>query len=204
MPSIDSAESASAALVLVDVQNDFVDPGLAELGTGYTDRVATLLAHVRAAGVPVVHVHSVFAPDGSDWMRRYRPRGRIPCVTGTDGVEVRPEATPLAGEPVVVKQTFDAFIRTGLDTLLRDLQVEAVLVAGLVTSTCVLFTATSAMQRGYTVGVVEDATADQPSVHARVLKRYPFIFDVVTIDGALDWTRAALARSDELGPMPAR
>jgi nicotinamidase-related amidase len=151
-----------------------------------------------------VHVHSVFAPDGSDWIRRYRPRGWIPCVAGTDGVQVLPEATPLAGETVVVKHTFDAFIRTELDALLRDLHVEAVLVAGLVTSTCVLFTATSAMQHGYTVGVVENATADQPSVHARVLQQYPFVFDVVTVDGAVDWTRAALARTNELGPMPAR
>ena len=144
-------------------------------------------------------MHSLFDPDGSDWMRRYRPRGSIPCVAGTPGAVVLPEASPAEGEPVVVKQTFDAFQRTELHRLLRAADVEVLLVAGLVTSTCVLFTATSAMQLGYLVAVVADAVADVPATHERVLRQYPFVFDSVTVDSALAWVDEALAKAPQLG-----
>ena len=197
----DAGGPARAALLVVDVQRDFLSPGLAELGAGYPDRVARLLDLARTAGLLVVHVHSFFAPDQSDWMRRYRGRGRIPCVRGTEGAEVVPEALPVEGEAVVEKQSFDAFLRTDLHGRLRSADVEVLLVAGLVTSTCVLFTATSAMQLGYQVAVVQDAVADQPSVHKRVLGQYPFVFDRVTIDSALVWAKDATALSPQLGPL---
>ena len=196
-----AAAPGQAALLLVDVQRDFLSSSLAELGAGYPERVARLLDLARTAGLLVVHVHSFFAPDQSDWMRRYRARGRIPCVRGTEGAEVVLEALPVEGEQVVEKQAFDGFLRTDLHARLRSAGVEVVLVAGLVTSTCVLFTATSAMQLGYQVAVVEDATADQPSVHDRVLAQYPFVFDRVTIDAALSWADGAVAGSPGLGPM---
>ena len=196
-----AAAPGQAALLLVDVQRDFLSSSLAELGAGYPERVARLLDLARTAGLLVVHVHSFFAPDQSDWMRRYRARGRIPCVRGTEGAEVVMEALPVEGEQVVEKQAFDGFLRTDLQARLRSAGVEVVLVAGLVTSTCVLFTATSAMQLGYQVAVVEDATADQPSVHDRVLAQYPFVFDRATIDAALSWADGAVAGSPGLGPM---
>jgi nicotinamidase-related amidase len=197
----ESARSARAALLLVDVQGDFLDPSLGELGDGYPERVAKLLDVVRSAGLLVVHVHSLFAPDQSDWMRRYRGRGAIPCVRGKEGAEIVAEARPADGEPVVVKQSFDGFLRTDLATLLRSEEVEVLLVAGLVTSTCVLFTAASAMQLGFTVAVVEDAVADDPWVHERVLSQYPYMFDRTTIDSALAWVDAAVAASAQLGPL---
>jgi len=196
----DAGAPARAALLLVDVQRDFLSPGLAELGAGYPDRVSRLLELVRTAGLLVVHVHSFFAPNQSDWMRRYRGRGRIPCVRGTEGAEVVPETLPVDGEQVVEKQSFDAFLRTDLHERLRGADVEVLLVAGLVTSTCVLFSATSAMQLGYQVAVVE-AVADQPSVHERVLAEYPFVFDRVTIDSSLAWVDEAIAVSPQLGPL---
>jgi nicotinamidase-related amidase len=194
---------ARAALLLVDVQRDFLSSSLGELRDGYLQRVARLLDVARSGGVHVVHVHSLFEPDGSDWMRRYRPRGSIPCVAGTPGAVVLPEASAVEGEPVVVKQTFDAFQRTELHQLLRDADVEVLLVAGLVTSTCVLFTATSAMQLGYLVAVVGDAVADVPATHERVLREYPFVFDSVRVDSALEWVDEALATAPQLGPWPA-
>lgn len=102
-----------AALLLVDVQRDFLSPSLDELGDGYPERVAHVLAVARSAGLHVVHAHSLFEPDGSDWMRRYRERGRIPCVRGTEGAEVLPEARPVDGEPVVVKHSFDVVTVSG-------------------------------------------------------------------------------------------
>ena len=193
-----TAPAGRAGLVLVDVQRDFLDESLEELADGYPERVARLLEVAREADLHVVHVHSLFEPDGSDWMRRYRGRGRIPCVRGTEGAEVLPEARPMDGEPVVVKQTFDAFQQSDLHRSLSGADVEVLLVAGLVTSTCVLFTAASAMQLGYLVAVVEDATADVPAIHERVLRQYPFVFDRIRMDSVSSWVDGALGDSAQL------
>ena len=91
------AAAGTTALLLVDVQRDFLSSSLGPLRDGYGDRVTGLLDVARAGGLPVVHVHSAFAPDGSDWMRRYRPRGSIPCVRGTPGAVVLAGCEPRGG-----------------------------------------------------------------------------------------------------------
>jgi len=179
-----------AAVLVVDVQQDFLTERLGPMRRGYEDRIAELLNVARVRGIEVVHVHSQFAADGSDWMPRYRARGRIPCVRGTAGAHVVEAAAPDDGEPVVTKQTFDAFLNTDLSSLLEGRGVRRVLVAGLVTGTCVLLTAASAMQRGFDVAVVEDAVADDPQTHADVLRRYGYIFDLVRTDQVSAWARA--------------
>ena len=97
-------------------------------------------------------------------MARYRLRDRIPCVDGTPGVETLPFALELPGEPVVIKQSFDGFLGTNLDEVLVNHGVRNVLIAGLVTSTCVLFTAATATQLGYLVSVVGDCCSDRAEV----------------------------------------
>jgi nicotinamidase-related amidase len=171
-----AAEWDEYALVLIDVQADFWPETLATAFPDFPAATGSLLAAARERGIDVVHVHALFQPDGTDWMARYRLRGRIPCVAGTPGAETLPFAAPVPGERVVVKQTFDAFLGTDLDAALRAAGKRFLLMAGLVTSTCVLFTAASATQRGYLVAVVEDCCADGPGSHERVLDEYPFLF----------------------------
>ncbi len=83
---------------------------------------------------------------------------------------------------MIVKQTFDGFLNDELQAWLQANGKRYVLVAGLVTSVCVLLTAASAAQRGYLVSVVEDCCADNPEAHVHTLERYPFVFDVTSID----------------------
>jgi nicotinamidase-related amidase len=174
------------ALVLVDLQHDFWSEDVAATAPELPDRVSSLLAFARAERLTVVHVRARFRPDGGDWMARYRLRGRIPCIDGTPGVAVLPFAAELPGEPVVIKQSFDGFLGTDLDEVLAGRGIRAVLVAGLVTSTCVLFTAASAMQRGYRVSVVADCCSDREDVHHATLATYPFVFDIVRADQITD------------------
>ena len=148
-------------LVLVDFQYDFWSEPVAANAPELPNRVAALLAYARAEGMTVVHARARFRPDGRDWMARYRLRNRIPCVDGTPGVETLPFAAEVPGEPVVIKQTFDGFLGTELDEVLTRRSIRGVLVAGLVTSTCVLFTAATATQRGYLVSVVTDCCSDR-------------------------------------------
>jgi nicotinamidase-related amidase len=76
----------------------------------------------------------------------------------------------------------DAFLATGLDELLRSTGKRFVLVAGLVTSTCVLLTAATATQLGYLVALVEDCCADRQPLHDRVLNTYRFMFGTTRSD----------------------
>ncbi len=129
------------ALVLVDLQNDFWSEAAAATAPDLPHRVAALLAFARAEGLTVVHVRARFRPDGRDWMARYRLRNWIPCIDGTPGVETLPFAVEHPGEPVVIKQSFDGFLGTDLDEVLARRGIRGLLIAGLITSTCVLFTA---------------------------------------------------------------
>lgn len=105
----------------------------------------------------VVHVRARFSADGSDWMARYRLRGRIPCIDGTPGVETLPFAVEVDGEPVVVKQSFDG-----------------------------LFAAATATQLGYLVSVLSDCCSDTTEAHASTLAGYRFVFDTVRSSEIVD------------------
>lgn len=193
------------ALLLVDAQEGFWPEAIARGFPDFPDRVAELLRVCRAEGIEVVHVRSSFRADMSDWMIRYKLRGRIPCVEGTPGVATLPFALEQAGERVLVKQTYDAFHHPALLPHLRSGGKRFVLVAGLVTSTCVLCTALSATQHGFLAALVDDACADLPSAHAHTLDRYGFALDrVTTADLAIrhnGWL-ADLRRLDDLARPP--
>lgn len=169
------------ALLLVDVQKDFWTERMSQSFADFEKNVRRLLHVCRHEGIDVVHVRARFKPDESDWMVRYRSLGRIPCVDGTPGAEVFPFARDEPGEFVVVKQTFDAFGKPALPAYLEKKKKRYLLVAGLVTSVCVLLTAATAAQRGFLVGIVDDCCADSPEAHEQTLQGYPFIFDRVSV-----------------------
>lgn len=135
-------------------------------------------------------------------MAVYKLRGRIPCLEGTAGVQTLPFALEQPGEAVVVKQAFDGFQTADLEAHLRRTGKRFLLVAGLVTSVCVLFTTATAVQRGFLTAVVEDCCADGPEAHRQTLDRYGgLLFHRTTVDGLAAghaaW-RAALEELDAL------
>ena len=157
-------------LLLIDVQRAFDDGTWPERNNpGAEARIADLLAAWRGAGAPVVHVrHESPEPDG-----RFR--------RGTPGFELKPEAAPLPGEPVLEKQVNNGFVGTDLEERLRAAGAETVVVAGLTTDHCCSTTARMAGDLGFETWFVADATA----THARAG------FDAETIH------RTALASIDE-------
>jgi nicotinamidase-related amidase len=175
MPKRTDMDPTRLALLLVDIQRDFWQPLEHERRfTEFPANVRGLLRTARENRLPVVHAQSAFQPNGSDWMLFYRGHGRgtIPCIAGTDGVVVEDFAAPAAEEPVIVKKTFDGFLGTDLEEVLRSRRVQALLIAGLVTSVCVLFTATAAYLRHMVPIVVSDACADTPEHHDAALRMY--------------------------------
>ncbi len=166
----------SWVLILIDVQKDFWTPAHERTFPDFPQRVSDLLTLCRQQGIEVAHVHSRFRADRSDWMPTYKTRGRIPCIEGTGGDEVLPFAAPEAGEPVFIKQTFDAFQRPELTSHLRTREKRIVLTAGLETSYCVLLTSAGASQQGFLTLVLGDCCADDPAFDkgttSELLSRY--------------------------------
>jgi len=189
------------ALLLIDMQRDFWPEKLAQTFPAFPSHIAQLLELCRREGIEVVHLRAVFQSDKSDWMARYKLRGYIPCVQGTPGMETLPFGLEAPGEVVIVKHSFDGFHNPQLLDYLKIKGKRFVLAAGLVTSTCVLFTAVSAAQNGFLAAVVEDCCADEPTLHQQTLDRYQFIFGRTTVERILDcypeW-QAAMQELDEL------
>ncbi len=170
------------ALLLIDVQEDFWTKEIEQSFPDFSSNVSRLLDVCRSEGIEVVHIRSNFKPDKSDWMIRYKLLDRIPCIDGTPGVDLLSCAHENPGEKVIIKQTFDGFLNPELTEYLDRKQKRFLLVAGLVTSVCVILTSASAAQRGFLVSLVEDCCADKPDVHELWLKNYPFIFERIVVN----------------------
>lgn len=180
---IENADWNQFALLLIDVQEDFWNQELNQAFPAFPENLVRLLSFCRQEGIEVIHLREVFAPDGSDWLPRYRLRGRAPCVRGTKGATVLSVAQEQPGEMVFEKQTQDGFYHPQLLDYLHARGKRFVLTAGLVTSVCVLLTTASAAQQGFLAMVVSDCCADYPEAHAIALKRYNgFLFDSVKLD----------------------
>jgi nicotinamidase-related amidase len=192
------------ALLLIDVQRDFWTERAAGIYPDFPTNIAALLTLCRNEGIEVVHLRASFKADMSDWMPKYMLRGGIPCIEGTGGEEPAPFAVENPGEMVIRKQTFDGFHNPELLQYLRQKGKRFVLTAGLLTSTCVLFTTASAMQKGFLAAVVEDCCADEPGAHKQTIDRYTFIFERTTVEQITghhsEWL-AAIKKLDALKAM---
>lgn len=168
-----------SALVLIDVQNDFVDGATPIAGTAeLLPAMARLARAFRDAGRPVVHVVRLYVPGGSDVdpvRRSAVEAGARIAAPGSAGSEVPAallgvpldHALLLSGavqsvgdaEAVLFKPRWSAFHRTGLDEHLRDLGVDTVIVAGCNLPNCPRATLFDASERDYRAAVVADATS---------------------------------------------
>jgi nicotinamidase-related amidase len=166
------------ALVVIDMQRDFIEPGGfgASLGNDVSRLgaivpvVAKLIAAFRNARLPVVHTRECHRPDLSDCppAKRLRgapslrigdpgPMGRL-LVAGEPGSDIVPELAPLPGEIVVDKPGKGAFYATPLQDILQTLGVSHLVLAGVTTEVCVQTTMREANDRGYECLLAEDAT----------------------------------------------
>jgi nicotinamidase-related amidase len=140
--------SPGAALLLIDVQQGLDEPRWGARNNPEAEqRIAELLAAWRATGRAVIHVqHLSLEPDS-------------PLREELPGHHFKPEALPLAGEPVFQKHVNSAFIGTGLEAHLRGHGIEELVIAGLTTDHCVSTTVRMAGNLGFAVTLVGDATA---------------------------------------------
>jgi biuret amidohydrolase len=171
-------ELARTALVIIDMQRDFVEPGGfgASLGNDVRPLQAiiaplqALLATWRAAGGCVVHTREGHVPDLSDCPPAKRDRGQPALrigdagpmgrllVHGEPGHAIVPELAPQPGEVVIDKPGKGAFYATPLQAELQARGITHLLVAGVTTEVCVQTTMREANDRGYDCLLLEDCT----------------------------------------------
>ena len=160
-----------AALLIIDMQNDFILEGKPNRVAGaraVVPKIQAVLAEFRKRSLPVIHVLRVHRPDGSDVeiIRQEKFRKQPFAVAGTHGAAVIDELAPRAGEYVLEKIRMSAFIGTELDLLLRTLCVTTVVVCGIQTPNCIRTTVFDAIAYNYPAVLIDDATgAASEEVH---------------------------------------
>ena len=161
-------EPARAALVLIDMQNGFIDATspLCVAGAAATvPACARALKAARAHGLHIFHVRREYAADGSDVeATRYAAwaeSGRPLSAADPASLNCPPELVPAPGEPVVVKPSWSAFFGTELALMLRALGVDTLVLAGTTTPNCVRSTAYDGLSLGFNVAVLRDATSSR-------------------------------------------
>jgi acyl-CoA reductase-like NAD-dependent aldehyde dehydrogenase/nicotinamidase-related amidase len=161
------------ALLLVDVQNDYLArPGLHPGADPLIAEIATLLGAFRGESLPVIHVRTLIAEDGTDSMPHWQRRGIRQCVRGTPGAMPPQSLAAVDGEEVVDKRFFSGFESGRLDALLRTHEVDTLVVAGLYTHGCIRATVTDAYQKGYAVIVAADGIASDDPQHALASRQW--------------------------------
>lgn len=150
--------AARTAVVVVDMQNDFVKPGgtlVVPAAAGTLDSMAGLLAQARAAGVRVAYTQDTHYEGDREW--EIWPEH---CRIDTWGWQIVDELAPVAGDLVCRKSRYDGFYDTTLDHYLtRVWNVDHLVVVGTVSSICVLHTAASAGLRWFNVVVPADGVS---------------------------------------------
>jgi len=185
-PTAFAFDPARTALVIIDMQRDFLEPGgFGEtLGNDITqlqravDPCKAVLAAARDTGMLVVHTREGHLPDLSDAppakVERGKPSlrigdpgpmGRI-LIRGEPGHDIVDELAPAPGELVIDKPGKGAFYATGLGEALTQRGIDALLVCGVTTEVCVHTTIREANDRGYRCLAVSDACASYfPEFH---------------------------------------
>lgn len=165
-----------AALIIIDMQNGFIDPASALCVEGAAATVpacSRALDRARSLGMPVFHVVREYAEDGSDveavrhdaWRDGGRPVSRA-CANPHSLDEPAPLA-PQPGDRVIVKPRFSAFFNTNLDNVLHRLDVGTVVLTGTTTPNCIRTTCYDALSLDYNVAIIEDCTSSRtPAVQA--------------------------------------
>ncbi len=184
-------DPARAALLIIDMQRDFVEPGGfgdalgndVSLLRGSIAPLKQLLAAARASGLFVMHTREGHKPDLSDLHETKRtrgkgkttigdegPMGRI-LIIGEPGQDIIPELYPVAGEPVIDKPGKGAFYDTELTDIIAERGITQLIVCGVTTEVCVHTTVREANDRGIDCLVLSDCTASYfPEFHETALR----------------------------------
>ncbi len=173
----------ASILLVVDMQNFFLDPGSPTFtcgGTAILPGIKHLIASFRKAGRPVIFTRHVHHPDDLDTgIMGWWWQGK--CIEGTQESEIHPDLVPLLHEKVILKHRYSAFYNTDLETVLRCLKIEDVVISGIMTNMCCESTARDAYYRDYRVFIPADGTGSiNEEMHLASLLNLAFGFAYIS------------------------
>jgi nicotinamidase-related amidase len=165
MYTVERIDPSKTAMIVVDMQNDFVAAGApmeSSAGRAMVPNLQQALACCREQGIPVIYTAHVHRADGCDLgLLGHAPpiARRDALVAGSAGAAIFPEIAPREDEIVISKHRFSAFYGTDLEIILRGLGVTTVVITGVTTENCCHATARDAFFRDFQVVFLSDATA---------------------------------------------
>jgi nicotinamidase-related amidase len=211
-------DPATTALVVIDMQRDFLEPGgFGELLGNDVGLLASVvppllgvLAAARAVGMTIVHTREGHRPDLSDCPPAKRTRGNLitgigdagpngrVLVRGERGHDIVDELAPAVGEVVLDKPGKGAFYATDLELLLRNRGVTSLVVTGVTTEVCVHTTVREGNDRGFECLVLADCVGSYfPEFHEVGLKM------IAAQGGIFGWVASSQELISQLGTAPA-
>ncbi len=160
-------EKCPVALLLIDVINDFDFPeadSLLQHALPMAKRLASLKARAEKHGCAIIYVNDNFGRWRSDFKSQVRH-----CLSdGVAGKELAELLRPNDRDYFVLKPAHSGFYSTALDVLLKRLETKTLIITGVATNICVLFTANDAYLRGYQICVPRDCVAANTTKLTRV------------------------------------
>jgi nicotinamidase-related amidase len=157
-----------AALLVVDMQHDFVDddaPIACRDAKNIVPNLQALTDLARAVAIPVIYTKESHRRQKVDFGLELEYGETEHCVEGTRGIEIIDELRPHDSDYVLVKRRYSGFFATDLDLLLKGLGVDTLVLTGVATDVCVRATAQDALQLDYRVIVPQECVAG--TTHAR-------------------------------------
>lgn len=157
MVKIAHRNDANTALLICDMLNDFIKNGAPLEVPAARDIIPAIKKEIHSArksGIPVIYccdTHKNNDPEFSLWPSH--------AVKGTEGAHIVKELEPEKGDYIISKSTYSCFYKTSLQKLLKQLGATHLIITGVVTNICVLYTVSEAYARGYTVTIPENCVA---------------------------------------------
>ena len=174
---------SKSALLVIDMQRFFLDPASPSFtcgGLAILPNVKKLIHAYRTSNLPVIYTRHVHHPDLLDaGIMAWWWEGM--CKEGSPESEVHPELAPQPGEKEILKHRYSSFYNTDLETILRCLKVEDLVITGIMTNMCCESTARDAYYRDYRVFFLADGTGSiTEEMHLASLLNLAFGFAWVT------------------------
>ncbi len=158
------------ALLVIDMLNDFILPDAPLRVPAASDIISIIrkrILEARSESIQVIYVCDAHDPDDKEFQA-----WPSHAVEGTKGAYVIDALAPKSGDIIVKKKRYSSFFQTELDETLEKLNINHLLVTGMASNICVLYTTADALSRGYGVTVFEDSVAGlNPEDHAFALRQ---------------------------------
>lgn len=175
------------ALIIIDMQNDFIAEGAPIECPGGKDIVPNIQRFRKWAkenSIPVFYTQEMHRHQRIDYGLELERSEPLHCLEGTKGVEIIDELKPEDDEYVIIKRRYSGFYLTDLEILMKAFNRNTLILTGAATNVCVYSTALDAMQRDTKVIVLSDGVAGTSvELHEAFLKNIDYVIgDVVTVD----------------------